>query len=120
MMGNNFGLFGSKKRAKLLLERLHRMTSEDAVLICESLNPYGTDNPDHLSYQKENRRKGRMAGQLRIRVRYRNYAGKWFDYLIVSPGEMKLIVKDTGWKVDRFIRKGGSPLYIGLIKKEWT
>ncbi len=118
MFGNNFGLFGNMERAKLLLRKLYQMTSNDAVLICESLNPYRTDNPDHLSYQKENESKGRMAGQLRIRVRYRSYVGKWFDYLIVSPEEMKLVVKDTGWRVDRFISTKNSPLNIGLIRKE--
>lgn len=117
MFGNNFGLFGNMKGAKRLLKKLYRMTSDDAILICESLNPYETDNPDHLSYQKENRSKGRMSGQLRIRARYRNYIGKWFEYLIVSPEEMKLVVQDTGWKVERFISSKNVPLNIGLIKK---
>jgi ubiquinone/menaquinone biosynthesis C-methylase UbiE len=120
MFGNNFGLFGNIKRAKRLFRRLYRMTSDQAVLICENLNPYETDNPDHLSYQKGNKIKGRMAGQLRIRVRYRNYIGKWFDYLIVSPNEMRFLFKDTGWRVDRFISMKKSPLNIGLIKKVKT
>lgn len=70
---------------------------------------------DHLAYQKENRAKGRMSGQLRIRVRYRKYVGKWFDYLIVSPRE---IVSGTGWKVSRIMKSRSAPLYIGVITKD--
>jgi SAM-dependent methyltransferase len=36
LLGNNFGLFGSPTRAKRLLRRLHRMTSDDARIIVES------------------------------------------------------------------------------------
>ena len=116
MFGNNFGLFGSKARAKKLLRRLYTMTSKGAVLICESLNPYDTNNPDHLSYQRENRVRDRMSGQVKIRARYRGYVGKWFDYLLVSPREMNQIVKDTGWKIDRLIKSKGPP-YIAIIQK---
>jgi SAM-dependent methyltransferase len=117
MFGNNFGLFGSRRRAKRLLKRLYSLTSPDAVLLGESINPYETDSPYHRSYQEMNRRKGRMPGQVRIRVRYRTYVGRWFDYLLVSPEEMKELAGGTGWKVQRIIKEKGSPLYVGVLKK---
>ncbi len=58
-----------------------------------------------------------MAGQLRIRVRYKKSATEWFDYLIVSKNEMKQIVKGTGWKIKCFFDSSG-PLYAGVIEKE--
>ena len=118
MFGNNFGLFGNMKRARMLLRRLYRMTSKDGVIICESLDPYQTKNPDHLSYQRENRARGKMSGELRIRARNRNYIGRWFDYLIVSKDEMKQVVRGTGWKAFRFVENKKSPLYIGVLRKE--
>ena len=117
MFGNNFGLFGSRSRAKRLLKRLHRMTSADALLLGESNDPYQTDRPEHLSYHRQNKQKGRMAGQVRIRIRYRQYVGRWFDYLLVSPEEMKELAEGTGWVVDRFIRSKGSSLYVGVLRK---
>jgi len=36
LLGNNFGLFGTPTKAKLLLGRLHRMTSDEARIIAES------------------------------------------------------------------------------------
>jgi len=117
MLGNNFGLFGSFKGAKVLLRKLHKITSSNAVIIAESNDPYKTDNPVHLRYQRDNRRRGRMSGQLRIRIRYMKNVGKWFDYLIVSKGEMKEILEGTGWKAKKFIDSTSSP-YIAIIEKQ--
>jgi hypothetical protein len=118
MFGNNFGLFGSKSKAKRLLRKLFKMTTPGAVLISESVDPYKTSNPDHLQYQKRNRARGRMSGQVRIRARYRTYTGRWFDYLLVSPEEMSDVARDTGWTVDSFIKSKESPLYVGILQKE--
>ena len=84
MFGNNFGLFGNPKKAKRLLKKLHQITSPEALIIAESNDPYKTKDPAHLSYHRFNKKRGRMPGQLRIRIRFRNYIGNWFDYLIVS------------------------------------
>lgn len=117
MLGSNFGLFGSRKRARWLLRRWRNLTSDDARIIAESNDPYQTSTPCHLDYHKLNRRRGRMSGQLRIRVRYRVHATAWFDYLIVSKPEMAEILAGTGWRIRRFIDSGGS-VYIAVIEKE--
>lgn len=116
MFGNNFGLFSNPKRAKWLLKKLYAMTSAKARIIAESRNPYDTKNPDHLTYHKFNLKRGRMAGQLKIRVRYKKIKGVWFDYLIVSPKEMAGILKGTGWKLKETI-PGKYGAYIGVIEK---
>jgi cyclopropane fatty-acyl-phospholipid synthase-like methyltransferase len=116
MLGNNFGLFGNLSNAKLLLNRLYKITSANAMIIAESNDPYKTENEFHLQYQKTNQRRGRMSGQMRIRIRYMKYVGKWFDYLIVSREEMRKILKETGWKVKEFIDSSSSP-YIAIIQK---
>lgn len=116
MMGNNFGLFGSFKRARSLLKRFHKMTSKNAIIIAETRDPYKTDNPAHLEYQKFNRKRGRMSGQLRIKVRFGRYVTNWFDYLIVSREEMKEILRGTGWEVKEFVDSGDSS-YIAIIEK---
>lgn len=116
MMGGNFGLVGNPERARRLLLRFRGMTAEDARIIAASLNPYGTDDPVHLAYHEANRRRGRMAGQVRLRVRYRKYKGSWFDLLLVSPDEMQEIVANAGWRVSQLF---GDPdgRYIAMIEK---
>lgn len=117
MFGNNFGLFGSFKKAKVLLKKLYKITSPSALILAESNDVCKTDDPVHLSYHKFNEKRRRMPGQLRIRIRFKKYIGDWFDYLFVSKNQMKDILKDTGWKVRRFIDSDKS-IYIAVIEKE--
>ena len=116
MLGNNFGLLANPKRAKWLLKRFYKMTTPGARMIVETLDPYKTSDPDHLAYQKFNRARGRMSGQIRIRVRYKKYVTSWFDYLFVSKAEMQKILEGSGWKVKCFIDSKG-PVYIVIIEK---
>lgn len=117
MLANNFGLFGSRRRARWLLKKLHRMTADDASILTESTDPYADDNPAHQQYRSRNRERNRMPGQIRLRLRFRQYKTPWFDFLLVSRREMTEIVAGTGWYVERFI-DSGEPIFIGHLKKE--
>ena len=119
MIGNNFGLFGGPERARQLLRRFYDMTSPEARIIAESLDIYKPPiDPVHRRYHLQNRRRGRMPGQVRIRIRYQTYATPWFDYLLVSKPEMNRILQGTGWKIKKFIESTASPAYIGIMGKE--
>jgi SAM-dependent methyltransferase len=111
MYGNNFGLFASPAKAQRLLRRLRPMADR---IVASSNDPYGTEDPAHLAYQAQNRERGRMSGQLRLRVRYRDFVGPWFEYLIVSPDEMADIVDGTGWRISRLVQTEGSP-YVAVL-----
>jgi len=117
MFGNNFGLFGSFKKAKKLLKTLHKITSPEALIIAESNDPHKTEDTAYLSYHKFNRERGRMSGQLKIRIRFKTYISDWFDYLLVSKKEMKDILRGTGWKVEKFINSE-KYMYTAIIEKE--
>lgn len=114
MMGNNFGLFGSPARLRRILRGFE--ATHATRIVAASLDPYQTDNPDHLRYQRRNRQRGRMSGQLRIRVRYRALLSDWFDYLIVSRDEMDSLFTGTGWRVTQFI-DSDSPAYAAVIDR---
>jgi len=116
MMGNNFGLFGGFKKARRLLKKFHKMTSKNGLIIASTRDTYKTNNLDHLKYHRINKEKGRMGGQLKIRIRFRKCVGRWFDYLIVSKEEMEKILQETGWKIKEFIDSDDSE-YITIIKK---
>jgi SAM-dependent methyltransferase len=118
MIGNNFGLFGGPRRARQLLRLFHKITSSGARIIAESNDIYKKPIPRiHREYHLLNRRRGRMPGQVRMRVRYLKFASPWFDYLMVSRPEMKQIVEGTGWRIKRFILSKKSTAYIAIIEK---
>ena len=116
MLGNNFGLFRNRERAVRLLRRFHRMTTAGGRIIAESTDPYATDDPDHVAYQAQNRKRGRMSGQYRHRERYRNLKGPWYDWLFVSQDEMRGIVDGTGWDAGEFV-DGENGAYVTVLEK---
>jgi SAM-dependent methyltransferase len=115
MLGNIFGLFASAVKAKRLLRRFHRLTSESGRIVAETRDVYRTDDPAHLAYQRRNRKRGRMSGQIRIRVRYRDHATPWFDYLLVSQEELEGLLEGTGWKLERVLESEDT--YVAVIGK---
>jgi len=116
MFGNNFGLFGSRARARTLLKALHRITRPGAVLLAQSRDPHETDEAAHRAYARRNRRRGRMPGQIRIQIRFNQWIGPWFDYLLVSAREMAAILEGTGWNVDRVFTEGGGR-YVAVVRR---
>jgi len=117
MFGNNLGLLGSERRGRWLLRRFHALTSPDARILGETRDPYATADPDHLAYHALNRARGRMGGQVRLRVRYRRYATPWFDYLFLAREELDQLIQGTGWHIAAAIggREGN---YIAVLEKD--
>jgi SAM-dependent methyltransferase len=105
MYGNNFGLFASRSKARRLLKALRPLADR---IVAESNDITRTDVPVHTAYHERNRRRGRLPGQLRLRVRYSTLKGPWFEYLLVRPDEMTEIVDGTGWSIERFVHDESS------------
>jgi SAM-dependent methyltransferase len=116
MLGNNFGLFANARKAKRLLRRFSRLTTARGRIIAESRDVYQTDDPAHLRYQAQNQKRGRMPGQIRIRVRFRERATPWFDYLMVSKSELTELLDGTGWVIRRTLE--AEETYIAIIDKQ--
>lgn len=116
MFGNNFGLFGSRAGTVRRLRRLAHVTSAGARILASSRDPYRTDDPIHIAYHRNNRARGRMGGQLRLRVRHRKSATPWFDYLLVSRTEMEQLAAEGGWRLTRTIGEGDQ-YYVGVLEK---
>jgi SAM-dependent methyltransferase len=116
MLGNNFGLFGTPAKARRLLRLFLRVTSPAARIIAESNDVLKTTNPAHLAYHRRNRRRGRLPGQIRFRVRYRHFCTPYISYLMVNQREMRRIVAGTGWRIERILPSRGSG-YVAVLAK---
>lgn len=115
LLGGNFGLMGNFQRARWLLKKFGSITKKKATIIAQAADPYQSTDSLDLEYHSFNRKRGRMPGQLRVRVRYKKYVSPWTDRLLVSKDEMREILKGTGWHITHFL--DGS-LYIAIIEKE--
>ena len=115
MLGNNVGLLADARTGPRLLRRLHELTTGRGRIVGESRDVAGTEDPVHRRYQEENRRRGRLPGQVRIRVRYRDSATPWFDYLMVSPAELERLVDGTGWRLSRVLESDDT--YVAVLDR---
>jgi SAM-dependent methyltransferase len=97
---NNLGLLGTAATAPGFLRALGALAAPGARLVGQGTDPYATTDPVHLAYQERNRRRGRMAGQLLVRLRYRAIATEWFEYLLCAPAELRSLAEGTGWRLE--------------------
>jgi 2-polyprenyl-3-methyl-5-hydroxy-6-metoxy-1,4-benzoquinol methylase len=117
MMGNNFGLVGTPRRARWFLRRLKGMTSPEARIIAATRDVRYTDVPEHLAYHERNRAQGKLIGQVRIRVRYKRYVTRWLDLLMVSKDELREIIDGTGWALAETMDGEGGQ-YVAVLERE--
>src|SRR5699024_2439971 len=81
LLGNNLGLLEGPERAPVFLAALAALARPGARIIAQGADPYRTTGPVQTAYPRLNRERGRLGGQLRLRLRYRQLSTDWFDYL---------------------------------------
>lgn len=99
LMGNNLGLLQSEARAVNLFSAMRQLLRPGGCVIGTCLDPYQTDDPNHLRYQDSNRAAGRYPGQIRMRFRYQRLATDWFGILYLAPDELTDLARSCGWQV---------------------
>jgi SAM-dependent methyltransferase len=119
LFGNNFGIFGTPRRARLVLSDLAASTKPSARIFVESTSAYYGGAPGFdRSYYRQNLQRGITPGQGRFRFRYEDLRGPWFNWLYVSPREMSDLLRGTGWRQSRVISAERSEPYVAVLEKD--
>ena len=117
MLGNNLGLLGGPANAPLFLEALGAMAAPGARIVGETADPYTTTRPVHLDYHEQNRRSGRLPGQLSLRIRHERTATPWWDYLLCTPEELEEVIRPTAWVLASVLpRPSPSPQWLATLQ----
>ena len=117
LMGNNLGLAGDVPPMRRFLRELREITRRGSRIVGHSRVP-GTWIDAHLPYVKENIARGRPAGLLTLRGRYKDRVGDWFDLLILSPDDLATLAHETGWDLTKVRLVPGSPdQYFAVLKR---
>jgi SAM-dependent methyltransferase len=114
-LGQNFGMLGSNVRARRLLSRLAQITTPRGRIVAETFDPHAADDPVQRRYSERNLRRGRMPGQLRVRIRYRHLSTPWLDWLQLSRDELGELLEGTGWRLSRTL--GDGPSYVAILDR---
>jgi len=115
LLGNNLGLIEGPERAADFLAALAELARPGARIIAQGTDPYGTTDPVHVAYHQRNRERGRLGGQLRLRLRYRLVATEWFDYLNCSVEELEGLLAGTRWRL-KSVDAEDRPYYLAVME----
>ena len=116
LLCGNFGLGGCEAETIALLEKLHALTNPGARIVLDTVDPYVDLDDADVAYLDRNRVRGRMPGQVRIRIQYAGLATPWFDLLCVSLLELEALIEGTGWH-SVWLREDGADVY-AVLKKD--
>ncbi len=115
LIGNGFGILGTPENIIEMLRELHRITTDDAVILAETIDPEAWKHPEHVEYCSRNIEMGKPPGLWTLRTKYKGITGEWNEILFASPESMEEIASKAGWFLDEYI--GERTLYIGVLRK---
>ncbi len=110
MMGHNLVLLAIEGA----LEAMRTLLRPGGIVVGTNLDPYRTDDPIHLAYHRRNRAKGRVPGNVRLRVRRGTLATPWFDWCFMAPTELTAHLEVAGWRVADLSEP--SPSYLAVVR----
>lgn len=113
LLCGNFGLAGTAEETVAFLEHLHSLTNPGARIVLDTVDPYADNDEADLAYVRRNTERGRIPGQVTIRIRYRGLATPWYDLLCVSAGELEALAEGAGWH-PVMLREDGADVYAVL------
>lgn len=118
LLGNNLGILGSASHARRMFAAMAELMAPGGRVLGIGLDPHATDQPHHLEYQAWNRERGRLPGQIRLRVRHRRLADAWFDWLFLSIGELRDLAAASEWEVVEHTEP--EPGYLAVLQPKAT
>ena len=116
LLCGNLGLAGGADETVAFLRRLLVVTSPAGRILFDTVDPHAENDDADLAYLDRNRARGRMPGEVTIRIRYGGLATPWFKLLCVSTAELEGLIAGTGWRL-AWRRDAELPDWYGMLEK---
>jgi SAM-dependent methyltransferase len=98
--GNNIGLGVTLAGAGRLLGHLAGALRPGGAVVLASVDVTRNTDLVHLAYHQRNRAAGRPPGMVRLSLGYDGEQSEWFDWLHVSPAELRAIAAGASLRVE--------------------
>ncbi|SDK11851.1 hypothetical protein SAMN04487820_104324 [Actinopolyspora mzabensis] len=115
LLGQNIGLPGGREQAARVLEELARVSNPDTRVLASGFDPHHTEASEHLDYHRHNRARGRLPGQLRMRIRHARWATPFFDYLLCSVEELTRLSEFSSWRLSEVDHEETGHGYLAIL-----
>lgn len=115
LLGQNLGL-GDTEGVRSYLTKLYEITSPSGIIIGETRDPYATDKPEHIEFQRRNVERGIPAGLVKVRIGFKDRVGEWFNLYLMNRDELVEVIEPTGWKLSKMYSSDHG-MYIVILDK---
>lgn len=116
LLGYNLGIGGTPDGVRELLASLLRLTREGGHLLLNSIDKELVPEDWARQQVAYSRTVGRYAGQTRYRVVFGEYETDWFDWIHVSPSDLKVWAEPLGWPLT-YVAWGKPGYWAGVLEK---
>lgn len=116
LMGRAIGFVGDLAGMASFLEHCENLLSPKGIILFDSLDVRVTSEPDHLAYQKRNKKLGRYFGVIGLQFEYKKQFGQHFKLLHIDPDTVNRIAKELDWNF-KILRNEESGGYLAKISK---
>lgn len=107
LLCHGIGIVGSVEGLDRFLNHMKAFVSEDGQLLINSLDVTKTEDPVHLAYHAANRESGRLAGDIKIRIRYNEVMSDWFHWIQFDAEMLEEYATACGWRMEVIAEDAG-------------
>jgi hypothetical protein len=116
LMGRAIGFVEDLAGMAKFLRHCENLLSSKGIILFDSLDVRVTSEPDHLAYQKRNRKLGRYFGVIGLHMEYNGQYGRSFNLLHIAPETLNNIAEELDWKF-KILHKDEKGHYLAKIFK---
>jgi len=99
LLCGNLGLAGDWKESRELLIHLANISTEEAIIIGDTIDPTITDDREDFEYQRKQVEAGHYMGYVCLRLKYRETATPWWGQSNFAIRDIPGLVRGTGWSI---------------------
>ncbi len=116
LLCGNFGLAGSWGGIREMLNELHDVCADNAIIIADTVDPTVMTEQSVRDYQKRMVAQGEYIGTVTLRLIYGEVTSPWWRLTNVLIADVPRLIADTGWSLeDHFV--GGMDHYTKLRRE---
>jgi SAM-dependent methyltransferase len=100
LLGHGIGMAETMSGLDRFLTFLKTRAEPGGQVLLDTLDVRATNEPQHLTYQANNRLAGRYVGETRLQFTFRNVEGPWCGWLHVDAETLTMRAEHAGWKCE--------------------
>lgn len=106
MLGHGIGVVETIAGLDRFLAAAGGLITPGGQILLDSTDISVAKDPGHLAYQEANRKTGRCAGEIRLRLAHRDTTGPSWWWLQVDSETLAKHARIAGWKSEVILRQG--------------